>query len=167
VSVTVVPTAPEVGAKLVRVGTGGGGADVMVKLPEELAVPPGVVTEIAPEAAPLGTVAVICVALITVKDVAGVPAKLTAVAPVKPVPVSVTVVPTAPEVGEKLVRVTGGGGAGGPAGDEPPPPQALNRPRHMVRKKHHSARHGATPMLELVVISVLSGRPGIENGTGE
>jgi hypothetical protein len=127
-----------------------------------------VVTEIAPEAAPLGTVAVICVALATVKDVAGVPAKLTAVAPVKPVPVSVTVVPTAPEVGAKLVRVgRGGGGAGGPAGDEPPPPQALNRPRHMVRKKHDSTRHGATPMLELVVISVLSGRPGIENGTGE
>jgi hypothetical protein len=111
-------------------------------------------------------VAVICVALATEKEVAGVPAKITAVAPVKPVPVSVTVVPTAPEVGAKLVRVgTGGGGSGGPAGDVPPPPQALNRPRHMVRKKNHSARHGARPMLELAVMSVLSGRPGIRNET--
>ena len=61
-----------------------------------LALPPGVVTatSTAP-AACAGAVAVIEVALSTVKLVAAVPPKLTTVAPVKPVPVIVTDVPPA------------------------------------------------------------------------
>jgi hypothetical protein len=73
-----------------------------------------VVTEIVPVVAPVGTVAVICVELLTVKDVAEVPLNFVAVAPVKFVPVIVTEVPTTPEGGLKLVMV---GGA-------PPPPLA-------------------------------------------
>ena len=49
------------------------------------AVPPGVVTVIGP-VAPLPTVALIEVALTTVKEAAGVPPKATAVAPVKLLP---------------------------------------------------------------------------------
>ena len=54
-------------------------------------VPPGVVTvtSTAP-ALPAGEVAVICVALLTVNEVAAVPPNFTAVAPVKLVPVIVT-----------------------------------------------------------------------------
>jgi hypothetical protein len=66
------------------------GAGINVKLLEELAVPPSVVTDIFP-VAPFPTTAVILVALTTVKEVAAVPPKLTAVAPVKLVPVMVTV----------------------------------------------------------------------------
>jgi hypothetical protein len=97
-----------------------------------------------------------------VKDVAGVPAKLTAVAPVKPVPVSVTVVPTAPEVGAKLVRVgTGGGGLGGDVPPPPPPPQALKSPRHKAIKKYVNARHGARPALpRSLLMPVLSQKNG-------
>ena len=66
------------------------GAGINVKLLEELAVPPVVVTDIIP-VVPLATTAVMLVALTTVKEAAGVPPKLTAVAPVKSVPVMVTV----------------------------------------------------------------------------
>src|SRR5205807_2344632 len=52
---TDVPTGPLVGAKLVMVATGG----VMVKFIELTTVPPGVVTEIGPVVAPLGTVMLI------------------------------------------------------------------------------------------------------------
>ena len=56
---------------------------------------------------PAGAVAVILVALFTVKPVAAVPLKLTAVAPLKFAPVMVTVVPpeAAPDVGEMLLTV--------------------------------------------------------------
>ena len=56
---------------------------------------------------PAGDVAVIEVAELTVKPVAGVAPKLTAVAPVNPVPVTVTEVPPAvgPAVGEIEVTV--------------------------------------------------------------
>jgi hypothetical protein len=67
-------------------------------------VPPPTVTLILPVVAPVGTVAVICVAESTVK-VAATLLKLTAVAPVKPVPVIFTTVPTGPEVGVKDVMV--------------------------------------------------------------
>src|SRR6185437_5350642 len=53
---------------------------------------------IGPVVAPVGTVAVIWVAELTV-NVAALPLKVTAVAPVKPLPVMVTDVPTGPEVG--------------------------------------------------------------------
>jgi hypothetical protein len=76
-----------------------------VKLLVLVAVPPGVVTEISPVVAPLGTVAVTCVAELTVNVVALVPLNVTAVAPVKFVPVITTEMPTEPLVGAKLVIV--------------------------------------------------------------
>jgi hypothetical protein len=82
------------------------GGVVTLKLPEEVAVPPGVVTARGPVVAPLGTVALTWVAESTVKA-AGVPLNVTPVAPSKLLPVSVTVVPTWPDVGVKLVRVGG------------------------------------------------------------
>ncbi len=69
----------------------------------DVAVPPVVVTEtLTVPADPEGVVAVICVALSTVKEAASVEPNLTAVAPVKLVPVITTEVPPAvgPEVGE-------------------------------------------------------------------
>src|SRR5436190_2587839 len=63
-----------------------------------VAVPPGVVTETGPLAAPTGTVAPISVAELTVK-VAVTPLKRTADAPKKFAPVIVTLSPTAPRTG--------------------------------------------------------------------
>ena len=68
----------------------------------------GVVTAIAPVVAPIGTVAVILVALLTVKLVTVIPLKETAVAPVKLDPVIVTVELIGPLEGEKEVIVGGG-----------------------------------------------------------
>ena len=73
-----------------------------------LDVPPGAVTLISTiPAEPAGTVAVIWVALFTVKLVAATVPKVTADALVKPVPVIVTEVPppVAPLEGEMLVIV--------------------------------------------------------------
>ena len=84
------------------------GAGINVKLPEELAVPPAVVTDIVP-VVPLATTAVMLVALTTVKEVAAVPPKLTAVAPVKLVPVMVTTAPVAADEGVNEVTVGAGG----------------------------------------------------------
>ena len=67
-----------------------------------------VVTKMRP-VAPLPTVAVIEVALATVKDAAAMPPKATAVAPVKCVPVRDTVFPAPALVGMNAV-MTGGGG---------------------------------------------------------
>jgi hypothetical protein len=100
---TTVPTAPEVGVKLVIVGAG-----ITVKLVALVAVPPAVVTVTVPVAVPAATVAVICVSPFTVKDAAAVPLNLTAEAPVNAEPVMVTTVPTGPEVGVKLLTVGGG-----------------------------------------------------------
>ena len=63
-------------------------------------MPPGVVTEIGPFLAPLGTVAVICESLPTMKVAEAPPPNATLVAPVKPEPLIVTVEPTRPDVGE-------------------------------------------------------------------
>ena len=71
-------------------------------------VPPGVVTDtFTAPAAFAGVVAVIDVALTTVKLVAATPPNVTAVAPVKLVPVIVTLVPpaTGPEPGLTPVTV--------------------------------------------------------------
>src|SRR5262245_12365698 len=87
-------------------GGGGGGGALTVNAAALVVVPPGLVTEIGPLVAPLGTVVVICVSPETL-NVAAVPLKLTLVAPVKPVPVMVTAVPASPDVGEKLVIVGG------------------------------------------------------------
>ena len=75
-----------------------------MKVPLLVAVPPGVVTVIVP-VAPFPTVALMVVALVTVKDAAAVPPKATAVAPVKLVPVMVTTVPVPPLVGVNEVMV--------------------------------------------------------------
>src|SRR5439155_605543 len=99
-SVTLVPTGPLAGVKLVIVGA----LAVTVKLLLLVAVPPGVVTLSGPLVAPLGTVAAIEVAEFTVKLLL-VPLNVTAVAPVKVVPLIVTLVPTGPLGGVKLVIV--------------------------------------------------------------
>ena len=72
-------------------------------------MPPMVVTLTSTVPVPAGEVAVIDVAELTVKPVAGVAPNATAVAPVKPVPVMVTDVPPAsgPAVGD--IEVTVGG----------------------------------------------------------
>src|SRR5437667_2724707 len=98
--VTLVPTGPLVGVKLVIVGA----LAVTVKLLALVAVPPGVVTLSGPLVAPLGTVAAIEVDEFSEK-LALAPLNVTAVAPVKVVPLIVTLVPTGPPVGVKLVIV--------------------------------------------------------------
>lgn len=76
VIVTVAPTPPLVGEKLVIVG-----AANTVKLDELVTVPPGVVTLMVPVVVPVATTAVIVVVPDTVKLLAAVPLNLTAVAP--------------------------------------------------------------------------------------
>ena len=85
--------------------TGAGLSGINVKTVVLVAVPPGVVTAIAPLVAPVGTTKVMVVPFTTVKPVMATPFSVTAVAPVKSVPVMVTVAPAAPEVGVKLVMV--------------------------------------------------------------
>src|SRR2546426_644309 len=72
-----------------------------------IAEPAGVVTLSGPVVAPVGTIAWIAVAEVTVK-LALTLLKLTAVAPVRLVPLMVTLVPAGPLVGAKLVIVGGG-----------------------------------------------------------
>src|SRR5437773_8337137 len=91
--VTEVPAGPLVGVNELVVG-----GDVTAKLLALVAVPPGAVTLIGPEVAPLGTVAVIWMFEFTVKP-AAVPLKVTEVAPVRLLPLMVTEVPTGPLVG--------------------------------------------------------------------
>jgi hypothetical protein len=78
---------------------------VTVKFDVLVAVPPAVVTLMGPVVAPVGTVAVIFVAELTMKVVALTPLNLTEVAPVKFVPVIVTLDPTGPDMGENEVIV--------------------------------------------------------------
>ena len=75
--------------------------------PANVPVPDAVVTETVPEA-PEATVALMLVALTTVKVLAAVPPKLTAVAPVKFVPVRLTTCPVLPDVGVNDVIVGAG-----------------------------------------------------------
>jgi hypothetical protein len=107
--VTRVPMLPWFGEKELIVGAGAGGA-VTVKLAELVAVPPGVVTEIGPLAAPDGTVALICVSELTANDAAA-PLNDTVVAPVNAVPVIVTDVPGEPLLGANDVIVGATAGA--------------------------------------------------------
>src|SRR5437879_5290573 len=97
--VTLVPAAPLVGEKLVMLGV-----DVpdTVKLVELVTLPPPAVTAMVPVVAPAGTVAVILMSELMVKE-ALVPLNVTIAAVVKPVPLMVTLAPTEPLVGEKLV----------------------------------------------------------------
>src|SRR5204863_526112 len=99
--ITLVPTGPLPGVKLVIVG-----GLIAVNLLSLLAALPVLVTLIGPLVAPAGTVAVIAVAELTVK-LALVPLNSTAEAPVKLVPLMVTLVPTGPLPGVKLVIVGG------------------------------------------------------------
>jgi hypothetical protein len=102
VTVTAVPTAPDVGDKLVRLG-----ADTTVKLTPALFTPLAFTTTL-PVVAPVGTVATIDVALQLPIAVAAVPLNLTVLVPwVEPkfVPVIVTDAPTAPDVGDRLVML--------------------------------------------------------------
>jgi hypothetical protein len=84
-------------------------AVLTVKFVALVAVPPGVVTLILPVVAPVGTVAVICVAEFTVNEVAVVVLNFTEVVekpvPLKFVPVILTDVPTGPKVGVNEVIV--------------------------------------------------------------
>ena len=84
-----------------------------------VAVPPGVVTVIFPDA-PVPTTAVMLVDELTVYDEAAIPPKLIAVAPVKFVPVIVTDVPVAAFDGPNEV-IVGGGINVKPAIDAVPP----------------------------------------------
>ena len=95
VTVTLMPTTPPVGVKLLIAG-------VIVKFPVLVPVPVGVVTLMRPVVAPAGAVAVILIAVLTVK-VAEVPLNVTDVAPVKFVPLMITLVLTGPRAGEKLL----------------------------------------------------------------
>jgi hypothetical protein len=100
VIVTGVPTAPDVGFKFVMVGA----LALTVNVTPLLAVPPTVTTTL-PVVAPLGTGAVMLVALQAV-GVAAAPLKVTVLVPwlaPKFVPVIVTGVVTAPEGGFRLV----------------------------------------------------------------
>ena len=94
--VTLVPTGPLAGVKLVIEG------GVIVNAVLLVAVPAGVVTRMGPVVAPAGTVAWIAVAEFTV-NVASTPLNCTAVAPLKLVPLMVTLVPIKPVAGVKLV----------------------------------------------------------------
>lgn len=101
VIVTLVPTVPLIGKKLVIVG-----GKVTVKLLVLVAVPSGVVTLICPVVAPVGTVAFIEVSE-TILKVVLTPLNLTIVAPVKLAPTIFTLAPIVPLVGEKLAIIVG------------------------------------------------------------
>jgi hypothetical protein len=92
---TLVPTGPDVGAKVVTRGP-------TAKLLTLVAVPPGAVIAMGPVVAPEGTEVVTFVDELIV-NVALVPLKVNDVAPVKPLPLTMTLAPMAPIVGEKLV----------------------------------------------------------------
>lgn len=98
--VTDVPTGPFGGVKPLIVG-----ADTRVKFAPLVAFPPGVVTEIGPLLAPIGTVAMIFMPLNL--KLAVVTLKLTCVAPFRFAPEIVTEMPTGPLAGEKPLMVGG------------------------------------------------------------
>ena len=104
-TVTLVPTGPEVGEN--DVITGPAPFVVTVKLVELVPVPSAFATAIGPVVAPTGTVAWMLVSLTTVKLRAAVLLNVTPVAPVKFVPVIWTFVPTGPLVGVNDVTVGG------------------------------------------------------------
>src|SRR6266404_5741745 len=104
--VTDVPTAPDVGFRLVMLG----GGEVTVKFIPLLATPPTVTTTL-PVVAPAGTAATTLVVL-QLAGVPAVPLKVTVLAPCvvpKFAPAIVTDVPTTPDVGFRLVMLGGGG----------------------------------------------------------
>src|SRR5574341_1580036 len=76
-----------------------------VKAPVCTSGQPGLLMVMGPVTAPAGTLAVICVLLLTVKVAVALLANLIEVTPVKLAPVIVTLEPTAPLVGLRLVTV--------------------------------------------------------------
>jgi hypothetical protein len=103
--VTVAPTKPEVGFRLVTLGPG----EVTVKLTPLLATPPTVTTTF-PVVAPAGTFVTMLVALQLVA-VAAIPLNLTVLVPCvapKFAPAIVTVAPSSPDVGFRLVMLGAG-----------------------------------------------------------
>lgn len=105
VRVTEVPARPEDGVKDEIVGAPAVDPLVTVNEAELVPVPPEFVTETLPVVVPVGTVAVIWVALTTVNDVAVFPLNFTAVTPTKLVPLIVTTVPIGPDVGVNELTV--------------------------------------------------------------
>ena len=97
VKVTAVPIGPPVGVNEVMVG-----GLRMVNGSKLVAPRVALLTEINPVVAPVGTTVVMLLALNTV-NAAEVPLNLTEVTPVKLFPEMITTVPTAPEVGVKLI----------------------------------------------------------------
>ncbi len=93
--ITLAPGAPLVGAKPLIIAV-----ESTLKLALLVAVPPGVITLIGPLPALAGTVVVICVDELTVKN-ASTPLNLTLETPLKFVPNIITDVPTMPLVGLK------------------------------------------------------------------
>ena len=102
---------PSLARRSAQAAAGGGGGEdaITVNGTELVCVPPGVVTEIAPVAAPTGTVAEISFADVTVNP-ACVPPNVTLVVPARFVPVIVTCVPTGPLAGANDAIVGGCGG---------------------------------------------------------
>jgi hypothetical protein len=101
---TLVPTVPPVGENELIAGGGGMTVNEVVLSP----VPPGVVTEMVPLLAPLGTCAVMSVDELTTKLASVVPLNVTLVVPVKFAPWMSTLVPTVPVVGVNELIVGGG-----------------------------------------------------------
>jgi hypothetical protein len=98
--------APPFGEIVGDAATGSGTVGVTVNVPVLAAVPYGVPTTMVLVVAPNGTVITICV-LVLLTIVAGtLPSKITLDALPRLAPVTVTVVPTGPDVGEKLM-ITG------------------------------------------------------------
>ena len=105
-TVTDVPTTPDVGFRLVMLGGGG----VTVKFIPLLATPPTVTTTL-PVVAPAGTAATMLVVL-QLAGVAATPLNFTVLVPCtapKFAPLMVTDVPTTPDVGFRLVMLGGDG----------------------------------------------------------
>lgn len=116
------PATAVLGERLARVGTGAGTRTV--KAVALVAVPPGVVSTMRPDVAPLGTVNVRVVALTTVNEFTTAPLSVTVVVPAKSVPVTVTNVPTTPLAGVKLLIVGAGTTTANGTAPELPPPGA-------------------------------------------
>jgi len=134
---TEIPTGPADGLKFDMAGAGS-----TVKLPDEVPLPPDVVTPIFPVVEPLATTAVIVVALVTEKLEASVAPNVTAVAPVRFVPVMVTEEPAPPEAGLKLAMV--GAGVTGWEFEACPPHAPKARERATIKAR--SARRPRAPI---------------------